>query len=135
VQKSQQYRVHGNVVAVITYESVFCVVMATPFYDEIVGITNEARLGSVEMEKDASRLTDFYEKKIKDIVRQEASKGNSFVKFKIQDFNIDFQSKWSVEQLLYDRMFAGYVTVFERLFGDATPFAGFVVGSAVERQS
>ena len=106
------------------------------FFDEIVNITknaqNENAKISKELERDAVSLFKFTETKIKNAIRREAETGGNFIDFNLVG-SVDTNYKWSVEELMFERIIPGFVTVQERLYDESKflqtdgPFEGFEI--------
>ena len=88
------------------------------FYDEITKITSHAQ-NLKHIEKDATILEKFYERKIKDIIRNTAIAGENSVKIDLKNINIDFNSKFDKTLLLFGspELPQNFVPVMNRLFG------------------
>ncbi|AGE54564.1 hypothetical protein PBCVKS1B_278L [Paramecium bursaria Chlorella virus KS1B] len=106
------------------------------FFSEIVNITKNAQIEnakiSKELERDAETLAKFTEKKIKNEIRKQAEKGENFLDFDLVG-SVDTTYKWSVEELMFERITPGFVTVQERLYDESKflqtdgPFEGFEI--------
>lgn len=98
------------------------------FFDEIVQLTKDAHSVNVQLEKDADVLTKHLERKVKSVIKNKASLGRTSTLVDLNTFHVDFASKFSVPQLLFDNITETYVPVAHRVFlAKDGPLAGFVI--------
>lgn len=104
------------------------------FFNEIVNITKSVQNANIaeELERDAESLFKFTEKKMKNEIRKEAETGRDFIDFNLVG-SVDTNYRWSVEELMFERIIPGFVTVQERLYDETKtlqtdgPFEGFEI--------
>ena len=104
------------------------------FFNEIVNITKSVQNANIaeELERDAESLFKFTEKKMKNEIRKEAETGGDFIDFNLVG-SVDTNYRWSVEELMFERIIPGFVTVQERLYDETKalqtdgPFEGFEI--------
>ncbi|APC25660.1 hypothetical protein BST79_gp147 [Only Syngen Nebraska virus 5] len=104
------------------------------FFNEIVNITKSVQNAKIteELERDADSLFKFTEKKIKNEIRKQAETGGDFIDFNLVG-SVDTNYRWSVEELMFERIAPGFATVQERLYDETKtlqtsgPFEGFEI--------
>jgi hypothetical protein len=102
--------------------------MAPLFFDEIVQSTKVALDVNTQLEKDADILTRHMERKVKQTIRNQASVGEMSAVIDLNTIHIDFASKYSVKQLLFNKITNSFVPISHRLFYESyTPFKEFAI--------
>jgi hypothetical protein len=98
------------------------------FFEEVVGLTKASLDESAQLEKDAIVLTNRVERNVKGLIKNTARTGGTSVVFDMNKIHVDFMSKYSVEQLLFDKITDSYVPIAHRLFFTKyTPFKDFMI--------
>ncbi|AGE56225.1 hypothetical protein PBCVNEJV1_211R [Paramecium bursaria Chlorella virus NE-JV-1] len=106
--------------------------MTTSFFFEIVQATKAAQDVNAHLEKDADVLFKHVERRIKQTIKNAASCGNMNISVDLNALNLDLASKYSVKQLLFDKITHSFVPVSVRMFGDRTPFGGFKISEVAK---
>jgi hypothetical protein len=98
------------------------------FFDEVVQSTKVALDVNTQLQKDADVLTRHLERKVKQTIRNQASVGEMSAVINLNTITFDFASKYSVKQLLFNKITNSYVPISHRLFHETyTPFKEFSI--------